>query len=92
MRRHSYRITLTGLLSAVLWSAICMTAFATDYKEFDHFSMRIAVFFIRYASPFAAVGALFGRARWGAVLGVIGVGLFVILYLVAADLGLIEFE
>jgi hypothetical protein len=68
------RFTMRGILAAVAWLALCFGSLATLYRRplepgDDWIELLLLVTFI--VSPFAAIGALYGRIWQGLLIGVI---------------------
>jgi hypothetical protein len=81
MKLPRFQITLRRIFLATFWMAVCCggvianrtIAPSWDFRgpEMLRHVQKYATFYIALASPFIAVGTLFGRAKTGAMIGVI---------------------
>ena len=77
-RRRWFQVSLSGMLVATFWSAAFCSGLVLFKRVGQHELValeneRAAYFVIALllnVSPLAAIGGLFGRARWGAAIGI----------------------
>ncbi len=76
-KRAWFQFTISRILWATLWMAICFSLFAgLGWHEFDHWVPVVGLIFIGGLCPFIAAGVLFGRPLVGFVVGLILVGIY----------------
>jgi hypothetical protein len=81
MKLPRFQFTLRTIFLATLWMAVCcggVVANRTIAPSWDFRGpallsdvLRFATFYIAIASLFIAIGALFGRAKMGAIIGIL---------------------
>lgn len=88
MKRPRFQFSLKHMLLAMFWMAVCygeVVANRTIAPEWDFRGPKILLLYLRYvtfyaggASPFIAAGALFGRAKAGAIIGFIAIAVLAV--------------
>jgi hypothetical protein len=75
--RRWYQFTISGILWATLWMAICFGALASyGWYEFESPLPVLVVVVVAGLCPFIAAGVLFGRPLTGLVTGIVLVGAY----------------
>jgi hypothetical protein len=79
MKWPRFQFTLTRLLLATFWMAVCFGGVMANRSippiwefrgpEMLWIVLRYATFYLVFVSPFIAVGVLFGRAKTGVIAG-----------------------
>ena len=70
MSKQPIHFTKTGTLLAAVWIAAGLAAWSMKLDPDEMGLVLVTVFFFRFASTVAAIGALFGRPIFGAAVGV----------------------
>jgi hypothetical protein len=69
MLKQPIQMTATGALLAAVWIASCFLAWNVEPTT-DFGLLSTAVFIFRFLPMIAAIGALFGRPLFGAIMGI----------------------
>jgi len=76
-RRRWFQLTISRILWATFWMAICFGVTAAwGWHEFEHWLPVIAVITVVGLCPFIALGTLCGRPFIGLMVGVVVVGIY----------------
>jgi len=71
-RWYTPQLRLRGMFYATTWMALCFYAWPVELRNVDTIPEFLFWAALKYVAPCIAVGALFGRAIYGAIAGVIG--------------------
>jgi hypothetical protein len=69
LRTLPCQFTLRGIFIATFWSALWCWALLADFKGQGSDGPMMGIIAFRIAGPFVTIGALFGRAWIGAIVG-----------------------
>ena len=76
-RRRWYQFSVSGILWATFWMAICFGALASyGWYEFENPLPVLTVIVLVGLCPFVSAGVLFGRPLAGLVTGIVVVGAY----------------
>src|SRR5689334_12080810 len=78
LRMLPAQITLRNIFVSVFWWALWCGALVADFKFRGADVLMIGAIAYRFAGPFVAVGALFGRTLVGALVGLVVVAFVVV--------------
>jgi hypothetical protein len=73
MEKRPWQITLRGLIWATFWAAVCFGSLVELAREITiggDYPLGLPVIWLAVASPFIAIGVLFGKTKLGVRVGI----------------------